>query len=35
MLNKQGPLAIAALIAVFVAVHFGFAGEGFEPCLFG
>ena len=35
MLNKQGPLAIAALIAVFVAVHFGFAGEGFEPSVAG
>ena len=35
MLNKQGPLAIAGLIAVFAAVHFGLAGERFDPSVAG
>lgn len=35
MLNKQGPLAIIALIAVFVLVHFAGAGERFDPTIAG
>lgn len=35
MLNKQGPLAILALILVYIAIHFGGAGERFDPSIAG
>ncbi|MGB0958969.1 MAG: ferredoxin reductase family protein [Halocynthiibacter sp.] len=35
MLNKQGPLAIFAIIAAYIAVHFGLAGERFDPAIAG
>ncbi|WP_371169535.1 ferric reductase-like transmembrane domain-containing protein [Aliiroseovarius sp. 2305UL8-7] len=35
MLRKQGPLIIFAIIAIFIAVHFGLAGPSFDPSVAG
>lgn len=35
MLNKQGPLVLVAIILFYIFLHFGLAGEGFDPSIAG